>query len=303
MYRSLLLAVVLAAGASLAQQGNVLYQDLEQNLILKDFITHKLSFANDKVIFSGTGKPVHLESRSGGLLILGNSLSGEAKRDAKSKSYTIEKADVDGDAVLIRDSRKAQQFLIESKLLEKLTPTQSSFRLDSASFGYVGSLTAGTLTIPSKLRIRLNSEGTQEIVQADKSTKTKSFTRSVDLTGSSGLVTFYQLTEGQPLLVEGGRIQGPVQFVIKGSEQMQGEKEPTLTDVSGTADMLSFDFKSPKKTMTLSGNVHLIGTGATYSGQANANSLVVTLDDALQPISYDFDGSPAITKIKTGGGK
>ena len=296
-------ALLLVASAAVSQD-NLQWRDSERDASLRNASTHTLNYELDgAATFSAKGKPLTIELRSSGLEVTGEDVSGKLSRHpADRKRFVAEQLNVRGSAVVVSDTEVAQKFLIEKSLLKELTANQQRIRMESEVLNYSGGAEKGTMTIPEKLRLETNSRGVQLVEQPDKSVKNKRFARTVEVKGSSGIVNLYQPVKVSSMALDNGSLEGPVTFVIHISEQLDGAKEPTLSDITGRADRVTFDFKGATKKLVLLGNVHVEGQGDTYSGESNASDMTITLDEALQPTKFEFNGNPATARARQRGG-
>jgi hypothetical protein len=158
----------------------------------------------------------------------------------------------------------------------------------------------GLLTLPSKLRVRSDTAGARTI-KKDNKDLAQTFTQNLDLTGSSGTISLDPNAKTTATNLKKGTIEGTVDFNFKRIETTAGVKEPEETTLVGKGDRLVFDFTGAERTITLVGNVHLVGTGS-FNGETNVDKLIITVDEKLQPIRYETSGNPSTTKVKTGGG-
>ncbi len=293
---ALLALMALAIGS---QDQDIFFQDGEKSIILRDFVGKSISYTPGQLVrFSGTGSPLTADVRSNGLLLQGNEIQGVAKPIASL--FYLEEANLSGSAVAIMDSKVREDFELSKKLRTAPGPEQSRTRIDSARMVYAGTQEEGELTMPAKLRVRSDTTGARTVKKEDKDVA-QTYTQALDLVGTSGAISLDPNAKTSSTNLKKGTIQGPVEFTFLRSETDAGAKEPAITNLVGRGDKLIFDFTGTARTITLVGNVHLVGTGS-FNGETNVDKLIITVDEKLQPIRYETEGNPSTTKMKTGDG-
>jgi hypothetical protein len=289
---------LLVACTALAVQDGILFQDAARSLVLRGFDNHRLSRTVTEVRFSGSGTPAIIEAKTSGALLQAQEVSGTAR--VEGKLMTLQEAQLSGNAVIVIDTKARETFILSQNAAAAPAREHSRTRLDSSVLDYKGNSEMGTVTANSKLHLVSDSAGTRTVKKDEKDVE-RAFTQSLDLVGSKGAITLDPRGKTSVAVLRKGSVEGPVDFVYRGTEKDSDAKEPTLTNLVGRGDLLTFDFTTPDKTITLSGNVHMVGTGS-FAGETNVDKLIITVDDNLQPIRYETEGKPTTTRIKPGGG-
>jgi hypothetical protein len=266
------------AVATAGLQDRLVYRDPARSLMLYNFDTYSIDHGDGTILFKGTGEPLTIVARESGLTMRGNSTTGSAR--FHNGTYVLEQAETIGNSQIVLDSRERDAFLNERNLTQEIQEGQTRATLTSSRMLWRTQNDLGRAIFPEPLRLVASS-------QSETDTQTWTFS------GLSADVLFAASGESAQTWPREGTIEGPIEFSL--SSTSHGEAE-------GRADRLVLGVKGAHRTLTMSGNVQVRGTGRTYAGESHASQVVVVLNDDMQPIRYEFLGQPATTRIRPAGG-
>ena len=254
-----------------------------------------------------TGNLAQIHSPEKGLTARGRTLEFTwAELDPKTMEFR--QGRIEGNATIIIDGEEAQKALADdAQKLNKPLPTpqsESSFmQADSDLFSYAGTVKAGTLTMPNPWTFKQTSKGTKDEEKDRKHVKI-TYDQAFEASGSKGIINLVPGPDGVLNQLETGTLDGPVHFKIVRHEMTEGTAKPSTSTYIGVADHIGMNLAGHPGTITASGHVIVDADLNGDSCHFEEDTFIFEVNEKLEPLGFQFHGSPGLTKAKAkDGGK
>ncbi len=187
--------------------------------------------------------------------------------------------------------------------------TSRSIEGDAKRIGSTLSLQKATLTGGVHVTVRrpkqivdtdsskanITSEGDQMVIHLEGGvvidSRSLQTSETMHATGSSGNARITPTTG-----LGRATLRGPV------AVEMTRKDVKGITRITSHSDRLDIDKMTDPATITLVGNVTLLGNDPVIAGDIRASRAVITLDANGQPVGMDAEGDPGVMKFKEKGG-
>ena len=260
------------------------------------------------------GDPARLHAPAKGLTALGRELDFTWAELSKSE-MEFQTGLLTGDAKVIFDQEEALQSRQELAKTNQtpipLAPTETSrMELTCETLKYKGDIKTGQIDMPTAWTLHNLTKGT-EIQHPPEGPLTVGFNQSFEATGSKGTATVVQKSDGTLGKIATASFEGPVHFKVIRNETPVGSLVVSTAVYEGVADHMTVDLTTTPGTVKAEGHVVLDTKFPDVAGkgqQISANhtdgidTLILKIDEQLQPVSMQMIGSPGRTTIKTKGG-
>lgn len=227
-----------------------------------------------------TGRPFFLRWLDRGIELEGRTGEVTAARSPEGE-YALTFAQIGGGITLSQDSQRADAFF------KRVSADWQKLVLTTDRIDLTGTSEQSTVAMAGRFQIEATSHRTRGRETTDQ---------NIQAVASSGTVTFLTNPRDMDAIRE-GTILGPIQVTLDRTVWI-GSQPKRGTHLEGGADRLDIDFISPKRTMTLTGNVSVKGHSDAYSGDTRAAKAVITFGPDGQITSIEMTGSPTTTQLK-----
>lgn len=297
-------ALIIAAGPAFIQQQGTRFSGPNTEILI--WPANKITISSfGEGAFTVEGDPATIQWKDAGLNFTANVMTGSLGVEPE-KGYFVKNASFTGQSEISYDSARIAAFLSE----RSGSPAPSGegimrMSVKGDSLAYVGEFATGEIQLHAPFEANWSMNG-GTVSPGNPLATAGAFAGTFSLAGSSGTIGISTHVPAGELPLRKGNISGPVSFHFLRTPIANGKQEDA-TEVRGDADRMEFDFVGATHTVSLMGNVRIMGTQGPYAGSTAGDRVVFTFgaDNQLQTITVE--GKPSESNFKPrpkpGGGR